>query len=189
MREGSNQSRGISDLLVQLEYTYLNRHTATSALQGTFVSSLFLPTGSTKKSPKTGFGSPGFFLGTTLAYTKHWWGGWIQAGALLTTMHNRTKYGGTFLYQAGLEKCFFARSGWILAFILDAFGLYEQKDTICGCIDPNSGGNSIWIGPSLWASSKRWILQFGVATPLVQKLNGIQNRSNYYVNLNVGYKF
>lgn len=129
------------------------------------------------------------FLGATLNYSQRWWGAWIQAGTTLTTTHHHTKFGNQFFYQGGLEYCFATRPGWIFAGLLDLFGTYEQKSRLHGIKDNDSGGNTFWIGPSIWASCKKTIIQVGVAAPAAQHLFGTQNKSNYFVEILLTYKF
>lgn len=73
------------------------------------------------------------------------------------------------------SKC----SNWIFALMVEADGQYSEKDKINGIINPNSGGNVVFITPSLWISSKKLILQFGIGFPVVQDLYGNQNKMNY----------
>lgn len=188
-RDGCNRSHGVSDLWLQLEYAYINKATEKTVTQATLVTSLLLPSGSAKKNPNTGNGLTSFFLGGTFSYTTQWWAIWFQPGGLLTTKHHCTKFGNTFLYQFGIEKCFAARNGWIIAGMVEGLGIYSVRDKIQGLIDPNSGGNTFWIAPSLFASSAVWLFQLGIAGPAVQHLNGIQNKYSSYLNLNIGYKF
>ncbi len=188
-RDGCSRSHGISDILMQLEYAYVDKKTKSTATQATVIGALFLPTGSAKKIPSTGFGSPSILLGATFSYTTRLWLAWVQGGAILTSKHHGTKFGNKFLYQTGFEWCFYAQKGWLLAWMIEGLGLYEHKDRMQEKLDKNSGGNTFWIGPSFWASSKKWIIQAGVAAPVVQHLSGIQNKYSYWIDINIGYKF
>lgn len=55
------QSSGIGDLFIQAEYAFYNKDRQDYANQATVVASMTFPTGSFKKQPPTGFGSPTFF--------------------------------------------------------------------------------------------------------------------------------
>lgn len=57
-------------------------------------------------------------------------------------------------------------------------GTQTEKNKIQGITDPNSGGNVIFVIPSIWLSSKQWIFQWGIGFPLVQNLNGHQDKSS-----------
>ena len=68
-------------------------------------------------------------------------------------------------------------------------GSYSPKDRIHGRTDPNSGGNVIFVTPSIWMSSKRWVIQWGMGFPFVQSLNGRQDKIRYSINYNLGIAF
>lgn len=188
-RDGCNRSHGISDIWVQFEYAFVNQKTETTNTQATLVGSILLPTGSAKKNPNTGFGSGSFFLGGTLSYSTQWLSVWLQGAGLLTTKHHATKVGNNWLYQIGLEKCFTTYHGWMVAGMLEGVGFYSQRDKICGVFDNNSGSNTFYLAPSLWASSQTWIIQLGAAVPVLRQVTGTQTRYGAFLNLNIGYKF
>lgn len=185
-----NRSRGVEDLFIELEYTAYSKILPTSATQATLIGDIILPTGSSKKNPPTGYGSTSFFLAATLSYTAQYWLAWIQGGAQLTTKHHGTKFGNQFLYQSGLEGVIATpQSKWLIAWMVEFFGTYEQKTTICNLKDNNTGGNTFYIGPSLWASSDKWIIQLGIAYPPAQHLFGEQPKINYFIESYIAYKF
>ncbi len=62
LQDGCDQSGGIDDFFVQLEYAFYTRTTADYSDQATVVTNITVPTGSIHKSPNTGFGAPSFFL-------------------------------------------------------------------------------------------------------------------------------
>lgn len=186
----NQRSHGIQDLFVQLEYTLFTKTRMASATQATLVGNITLPFGSSNKNPPTGLGLPGFFLGATLSHTALYWYAWIQGGAILTLNHHGTKFGNQFLYQSGIEGVIATTpSKWLIAWIVELFGIYEQKDTICSRKNNNSGGNTFYIGPSLWASSEKWLIQLGIAFPTAQHLFGEQPKIRYFLESYIAYKF
>ena len=184
-----HNSSGMEDIMFQLEYAFINKKTLKSITQATVVGNIELPTGSSKKNPHTGFGAPSFFLGLTLSHSAHYWYAWIQSGTTLTLEHHKTKFGNQFFYQGGIEGVITTRAGWLFAWMVELFGIYEQKDKICGMKDKNSGGNTFYIGPSLWISSEKLIFQLGIAAPATQHLFGKQPKISYFLAADFGYKF
>jgi hypothetical protein len=65
-------------------------------------------------------------------------------------------------------------------------GTYTEKNKIEGEIDPDSGGNIIFVTPSIYLASKRWIFQWGISLPIVQQLHGHQEKIRYVIGYNVG---
>lgn len=190
-RTDSSHSAGFEDMFLTLEYAYFNRTRPDYVLQGSLVADVQFPTGSSTKVPPTGNGSFAYLLGTTLAYLSANWYAFISPGVNLTTTHHSTKFGNSYLYDWGFARYIDALSppGWIFDLMLEFNGAYIQKDKIRGVKDPNSGGNVIFITPSIWMSSERWVLQWGVSMPILQSLNGHQNKILYSIGYNLGLAF
>ena len=182
-------SSGLEDIFAQLEYAFYTKKSPHSVDQATVVANVTFPTGSSSKIPPTGFGSNSFFIGATFNHMEINWFFFTSPGAVLTTSKHGTKFGDQFLYQFGLGRYIPSPSGWIFAWLLEIDGLYSWKNKIKGTIDPNTGGNTIYITPSIWISSKRIILQFGAGYPIVQHLFGDQQKKFLSFDFNFGITF
>lgn len=189
LRDGRNKSSGLEDFFVQLEYAFYEKKTIHYVDQATIVVNITAPTGSIRKNPPTGFGSPTFFLGGTFYRTWVDWFAFTSHGAILTTSDHGNKIGDEFLYQFGFGRNIPSPPGLIYAWMLEVDGQYNKKNRIHGDIDPNSGGNVIYVTPSLWVSSKEMLIQFGVSLPVNQNLFGKQNKFDYALNLNFAWSF
>lgn len=189
MRDGHHTSSGLEDFSAQLEYAFFNKKTLSYTDQATVVANMTFPTGSVKKNPSTGFGSPSFFLGITYYRTAVNWIAFTSHGALITTSHHGTKIGNQFLYQFGFAKNLPSPKEWIYAWMLEVDGQYSEKNRIHRQIDPNSGGNVVYITPSLWISSKNLVIQVGISFPLIQNLFGKQRKIDYALTLDLAWSF
>jgi hypothetical protein len=108
----------------------------------------------------------------------------------LTTSQNNTKFGNEFLYQFGVGRNIFSiDSQWIVTWMIEANGQFNEKDKIKGRTNLNSGGNTIYVTPSLWISSKKTIFQLGFGLPITQHLYGNQKKNNYLLLANFGWTF
>lgn len=189
-KSDKNRSSGLEDTFLQLEYAFYTKKTFEHVDQATLVANVTFPTGSTKKQPPTGFGSSSFFLGTTFNRMYTDWFMFTSPGVVLTTSHDSTKFGNEFLYQAGFGRNILSiDSEWIFAWMIEADGQYTEKDKIKGITDPNSGGNIVYVTPSLWISSKKIVAQLGFGLPATQHLFGNQKRNNYLLVANLGWTF
>lgn len=183
-------SSGLEDSVLQFEYAYYTSNTKYRSDQGTVLVNVTFPTGSAHVSPPTGLSSPSFFLGTTYNRTYIDWLFFTSDGALLTTPNNDTQFGNNYLYQGGIGRNLFdIGNQWIFALILEADGIYMEKNVINGATDPNSGGNTIYVTPSLWIGTKKFVFQFGTGFPVVQDLFGEQRKNNYLLALNLSWVF
>jgi hypothetical protein len=157
--------------------------------QATIIVNVTAPTGSLKKDPPTGFGSPSLFLAATYLHMRVDWFAFAGEGAILTTSNHGTKIGDQFLYQFGFGRNIPSPCGWIYAWMIEFDGQYSKRNRFRGRIDPNSGGNFIFVTPSLWMSSETILLQFGVSFPINQNLFGRQRKFDYALNFNFGWAF
>lgn len=190
LKDGKNHSSGWEDMFLQLEYAYYDNKTTNYSEQGTVVTSFNFPTGSTKKQPTRGFGSPSFFVGTTFSRTYTDWLAFASPGVLFTTSYEGTKLGNVFFYQAGFGRNILGiPDELVLTWMVEMEGQYVDKSKIHSRTDPNSGGNTIFITPSLWISTKKLIIQLGVGLPAAQHLFGSQRKSRYLLSANFGWTF
>lgn len=180
-KQDEHYSSGMEDSVIQLEYAFYQKSTSRFSDQATIVTNLSFPTGSRHKNPVLGFGSPSFFLGTTFIHTYTKWFAFTSHGVQFTTYNpDHIKYGNNFFYQFGLGRNIKnIYNKWILAGLVELDGQYTEKQKIHSSTDPNSGGNIIYLTPSLWLSSKNLILQLGAGYPVIQHLLGDQKKNSY----------
>jgi len=184
---GQQKSAGFEDAFAQLEYAFYNKSTSSFIDQATVVANVTVPSGSIQKTPQTGVGTPSFFLGTTFNRTYVNWFVFGSPGAVFTTAKNGTKFGNNYLYQFGFGRNIANFNGWMLAWMAEIDGTYAQRNRVRGIIDPNSGGNIVYVTPSIWASTKKLLFQLGVGLPAAQNLYGKQTRETYLLVANIGW--
>ncbi len=188
-QQGSQQSSGFEDAFFQMEYAFYNYSTLTFQDQATVVVNASAPTGSIYKNPPTGYGSPTFSLGATYNRTCVDWFVFGSPSVSLTTARNGTKFGNSYLYQFGFGRNISYKNGWLQAWMVEIDGTYHQKDRILGAMNPNSGGNSVYVTPSYWASTKSFVFQLGVGYTVAQLLYGNQPRNTWLLATNLGWTF
>jgi hypothetical protein len=183
-------SSGFEDLIVQLEYAFYNNDHPTHGTQLTFVTDVTFPTGSTKKTPVTGLGSPSFFLGLTASYMSTKWYLFASPGYIITTPHNNTHLGNQWLYQWGLGRnIYYVPSKRILTVLLEFFGTQGGLDTLPLKASQRLGGNNLFIGPSLWFATERLVLNAGIAFPAMQKISATNTKHKFLFACEAGWKF
>lgn len=189
-KDGKQRSSGLEDIFLQLEHAFYANKNSEFSEQGTLVTNFIFPTGSAKKQPPTGFGSPSFFLGTTFSRTYTDWLAFVSPGVLLPTSYEGTKFGNVFFYQCGFGRNILGiPSELIVTWMVEIEGQYTEKSKIHSKTDPNSGGNVIFVTPSIWISTKKLIIQLGVGLPATQHLFGAQKKSRYLLSANFGWTF
>lgn len=186
----NRSSSGIEDMIIQGEYYFDSKNTTTSTQQATVVANISLPTGSATKNPPTGSGSTGFFVGTTFNKTYIDWFMYASPGFNYHTQQNGYQAGNNYLYQAAIGRSFYSDPNkWIIAWQVEADGTYSDKNKADYSLDENSGGNVIFLTPSLWASSQHLIAQVGIGYPIVQHWNGDQSNLSFLYIGSIGWTF
>lgn len=185
----NSHSSGIEDILVQGEYAAYSKDNKRSSDQITIVGRVSLPFGSISKNPSTGLGSVSIFLGSTLSHMGIHWYAFTSFGGLINTPHNNQKAANQFLYQAGFGRNIASPKGWIFLWLVELNGYWSEKNKVNIHFHRNLGGNAIFIGPSIWISSKRLIIQAGIEFATYQKVEDDQNKSLLFAAINIGWKF
>jgi hypothetical protein len=181
--EGQHAS-GFADASVQLEYGFWENDNSLA----TFVTALSLPTGSYYKTPQTGLGAPSYFIGSTYNQTLVNWMWFVSPGILVSSPKNNIYPGTDYLYQIGIGRNFHSvPNEYIFSGLLEFDGDYVRKDKSFGSSDPDTGGNTIFVTPSLWFSTKELSFQLGISLPLLQHLNGVQNKNKYIAAASIGW--
>lgn len=188
-RELRDHSTGLGDFSVQVECSVYSKTTYCYEDQATVLAAIVAPTGSIIRRPATGFGSTAFFVGATYNRMMVDWFMFACEGAFLTTSEHGFRQDNQFLYQGGIGRNIPSPCGWIYAWLVEVDGQYSQKNSNKGVIDHNTGGNVIYVTPSLWVSSKYLLAQFGVSFPVNQNLFGNQPKFDYALNFALAWTF
>ena len=169
-------SHGIADLPIQFEYAYYTRQFATGSLQATAIATLFLPTGSIKKLPYTGYGSPSFYVGGTLSYTGVDWYGFVDLISWLTTKNKcNQKFANTVFYEAGIGYNLKYLHEKVLMVMLEFNGIYYGCNTGFTPFQRNfvNQGTLIYLGPVFYFATNRVLTGAGIQWPVLERISGL----------------
>lgn len=179
-------SAGVS---VQVEYAYYSRESSSSEIQATVLAGLSGPNGSMIKQTISNDQSSTFFLGGTLNYMSVEWYAYGALGELFAIKHKSTKQGDNFLYQFALGRNLHRSQKHIYACLVEFLGARFKADSINGVIDPESSGDLIFLSPSLWISSEKFILQCGLSLPIYQNFTGKNIKYDFQCAVNIAWTF
>lgn len=190
-KAGDVRASGLEDLLLQFEYAPYKNETNAFNEHMTIVVNATIPTGSSvEKRLPTGFNSSSFFLGTTFSriYTE-WWA-FTSEGVNVGVRSEGRTVGTSVRYEVGVGKNFSSvAEEYIFAGLLEMTGVYTGKTRYSYGTDPHSGGNVIYVTPSLFFSTPKFIGQLGIGFPIVQNLFGEQNKINCLLVSNFAWTF
>ncbi|MGE5892434.1 MAG: transporter [bacterium] len=181
-------SRGLGDASIHLHHRIINE--SESNFSSSLLFGLKMPTGKTSDKdndgnkfeaefqPGSGSWDPSFGLAATKGF------GHLSLDTnisytLVTEGTQNTDLGDAFAYNLALAYPVL-RNGARLAVILEANGIYRQKEEIDGVKDVNSGGNTIFLAPGFrFSLDNRFSAYASLGFPIVEDLNGDQNETNY----------
>lgn len=188
-KTGKKRSTGIGDTMITGEYAYLQKEYETSVTLATVVGSVTFPTGSAKKDPPTGFGSMSYFIGGTLFNLSIDWYIYSSLGNLFITKHNGSKFGDILSYQTGIGRNLKHMKDRILILFLEFNGFREKRDLEKNRVVPNSGSNTMFLGPSIFYATPRWTCAVGIQAPIYEKLCGNQPKSSWFFGFRFAWLF
>ncbi len=193
--ESSNrvfQGNHMHDVILQLEHAIYAAGSAHYQEQATLVGAMNVPLDSVSGRLSNhghvidvNYAAPAYFLGATYNCTSIHWMGFLSPGLLLPTANSHVYPGVQYYYQAGIGRDLIAVADRSILFALLEFnGQYTEKDQVYQYKLQNTGGNVMTITPSLSLATKDFIVQAGVGFPLLQNLNGSQQKMDYLVAAN-----
>lgn len=190
LRIGDTRSSGMQDVYVQGEYAFYNNDTYTSSTQATMLAALYLPTGSPSKNPPTGVGAPSFFIGATASYMSIAWYLYAALSGIITTSNGEQQFGNTLFYQAGIGRNIIGNAdGWIVTPILELSGTQHGQDMVGQAVTIGSHNSAIFVGPSVWISSKKIYIQTGLCFTVFQTKSSLNANNKYLFACDIGWKF
>ncbi len=182
--------RGIEQLVIQFEYVLYEKNKLSANNQITLVANISLSNNSIPQHLTRATESTNFFLGFTASHMGINWYPFVSAGLRFGVAQNNTKSGNQFLYNFGIARNIaYASDAYIFDIMLELDGIFRQQDQVLGNKDRHSGGNTILLGPSIWFSTQRFILQAGISGIIFENLASNQNKNKYYASLDCGWKF
>lgn len=190
-KEFDARSSSVGDALLQFESAFYTHANANYEEEATLVTGFSLPTGDKDAVPATGLGTNSYFLGATFTRTYEQWLWFATLGTQLSSQIEDTKAGKAYLYEFGFGKTFCTLPGaGLLAWVIEFDGAYTRKEETHSEEfgwekDGNSGGNVIFLTPSLFAASRNLAFQLGAGFPIVQQINGVQNKNHYLLAANL----
>ena len=159
----AGSSSGIGDILVQTEYTFLNIARDDYSIEATVLNALSFPTGSTQKTPPTGFGEVTVLVGSTLSYTSICWYSFVSTQAIFRTEKEDRLFKNTYFYDLGIGHNLGNPSHSIVGALLELNGIYAQAPKS----NPAAASSHvIFLGPSLSIATPKLLIAGGVQFPI-----------------------
>ena len=191
--EENQRAAGTGDVMLQTKWRFYRKDFAEGRQdQVALLAAVKLPTGDTESEPTLGSGSTDTIIGFTVgresrtlyyfADLRYRMNGENDKKASLTLKKgNAWLYGTSFGFRPLLSE--YWEPG--LVFLMELFGKQQAKNTLSNQALENTGGHSTFMGPSFLWSYKNWMATGGVSVPVMQNLNGEQEKQQYQFALGI----
>lgn len=192
-RDASRSRAGPGDLMLMGRYTAHEEN----GRRYTFRIAPFLgvktPTGSDGASDslgrlppplQPGSGSWDWQGGAVASWQTLEWGGDIQFAHQANGEANRFRAGATSRLDLSVQRRLWPRTlgEGVPGFLyggLEANLIHVAKNRGNGMDDPNSGGTTLFLTPTLQYVTRKWVLEAGIQVPVSQRLNGSALKNDY----------
>lgn len=197
--EGENRTRsarGIGDFSLFGRYTLVQMDWPQRTFRLAPFAGVEMPTGAARKSDALGRLPPGVqvgsgswdpFFGVVATYQTLEFQVDAQLGYHANNEAHEVRLGDVAQLDASLQYRLWPRAlgGGVPGFlygVVEANLIHQDKNTIGGARDPDSGGTTLFIAPGLQYVTRRWIVEAAVQLPAVQALNGKARENDYIVH-------
>lgn len=184
------------DINIFAEYQFFQRETPVSATKATIYANIFMPSGILVEPSPVNFSRlaiiynfTAFLFGALWCHTTIDWYCFAAFANLFPIKKDHIKLGQNFFFQSGIGHNLGIYDDKILFLLLEFYIVRNQHNRIHGLRDKNSGGLTLFLGPSFWYSTERIIFQAGVDIPVYQRLHGNQPKSTAFGCMALTWKF
>ncbi|MBI2785770.1 MAG: hypothetical protein HYX60_05465 [Legionella longbeachae] len=199
-KNGNQNLSGMGDLGIDLEYAFYNYENSKYSDQATFIFSSTFPisnldeiskklnpntriSGFSRKNAPTSFNTSTYFLGATYSRALIDWYAFVAPGILFIKKYDSIQQGTQYYYNVGIgHNIKSVEKKYILFGLLELNGQYSDKTKFASYFVPNTGGNIIYATPSIWFSTSKIVVQFGISLPINQYWYGNQSNVSYYAS-------
>ena len=183
----SRDTTGFGDARLFARYTLLQRDMQGRSFRIAPFAGLELPTGDDDDTDSLGTLPRGFqlgsgswdpFFGVVATYQTLDYQFDAQVGYQINTREKGFEFGDTLQVDASFQYRLWPRDlgAGVPGFLyggLEINFLHQEKNQITGINDPDSGGDTFFLSPTLQYVTRRWVLEAVVQVPVAQDLNGM----------------
>ncbi len=161
--------RGLGNTRIELEgIPYMYHIPDEFRFRTTLIGGLIFPTNTSQIISLQTTKSMNYFAGVTESIATRNIFQYMFFGIFIPTSKHGNNFGFLFYYQTGFAHRIIMRDDFYLGADLEISGQYQKSQKVAGVTDYTTGGNTIFIGPSLRCSRDHFILQLGIQYPWVK---------------------
>jgi len=189
--EGGRTERGLGDIEFRAKYRFFKKDTLGAQNKVSGIFGIKVPTGDEDALPPLGTGTVDLLFGATYGYESRTWYGFATTRYRLRTQNDGRDLGDRLFLDAAAGYRPWRREyfEWDLVVLAEVNAEFEFKDELRGVRLPDTGGNTVWVGPTALLSYRNVMFKGGIQFPLYEDLNGKQGSSNVRAVVSAEYHF
>lgn len=183
---------GLGDVEVRAKYQFFKKDMLNAQHKITGIFGIKVPTGDDEADPPLGTGTTEFPFGLSYGYESRTWYHFLTTLYRLRTESGNSDPGDRLFINGavGYRPVQGEYTDPDVVFFLEMNAEFEFKDELRGTRLPNTGGNTIWLGPTTLVSpNPQWMFKTGIQFPIYENLNGHQEHSEFRASFGIEHHF
>jgi len=188
---GGGSSTGIGDVVFRGKYRFFKRDRLGTQDKISAILGVKFPTGNQNDNPAIGTGTTDVLMGVSYGHESRRWYYFATFRYLLRTEDGGFAPGDILFYDAaaGVRPWKRGYLEWDLVLLLELSGERDFKGSRGGTSLANTGGHTIWLGPTALLSYRNIMFKGGIQFTPLQQLNGSQTKQTFRSVLAAEYHF
>lgn len=189
--EAGDSDSGIGDLELRLKYQFYKRDFLGGQDKIAAILGVKFPTGDEDSTPRLGTGTTDYLFGLSYGRESRSWYGFTTLRYLLRGDDGQFEPGDRFFYDAAIGYRPWKREylQWDFVALLEMNGEYDWRSELQGVTVGNSGGNTVWLGPTGLLSHRNIMFKSGIQFPVYRDLNGNRKEDRFRALFAIEYHF
>lgn len=187
--ESAQTASGLGDSTLKTKYRFYRKDYPEGRQdQLALMAAIKLPTGNYEAEPSLGSGSTDYLVGLTGGRESRTLYYFADLRYRMNGENDKNlKKGNAWLYGASFGFRPWLNEYWEpdLVLLFELFGKQQAKATLINQALENTGGHSTFMGPSFLWSYRNWMVTGGISLPVMQNLNGEQEKQQYQFALGI----
>lgn len=191
-KEDGQTEHGPGDLEIRGKYQFFKKDMLGAQHKMAGILGVKAPTGDHDAKPPLGSGTTDILFGASYGYESRTWYHFLTTRYRWRTQSGSRDPGDRLSIDGAIGfRPFQTEYGELDAvFLLEMNAEFKFKDELRGTRLANTGGNTLWLGPTMLISpNPQWMFKGGIQFPVYEHLNGDQEQSEFRMLFGVEYHF
>lgn len=183
---------GLGDIDIRTKYRFFRRDLLGAQHKVSGILGIKLPAGDENANPPLGAGTTSFLFGVSYGYESRTWYHFLTTRYRWRAERGGRNPGDRLLIDSAIGYRPWRReyTEWDLVVLLEMNTEVEFKSKFEGSTLPNTGGDTLWLGPtSLLSPNPQWMFKGGIQFPVYEDHNGNQEHREIRVVFGIEHHF